>query len=240
MAKLNVNVDHIATLRQARKGIEPVPVHGAQIAVLAGADGIVVHLREDRRHINDRDVRLIRDIVDTRFDLEMAATEEIIGIALEVVPELVTIVPEKRTELTTEGGLDVIAQKEKMSELCKRMHDKGIIVSMFVEPDADQIYATKESGADMIELHTGNYANNYRSVKMSHELNKIKEAAKYAHGIGLGIAAGHGLNYFNIKELIDTHEIDEFSIGHSIIARAVFVGLDKAVKDMVSLISSVQ
>lgn len=236
MKRLNINIDHIATLRQARLGIEPDPVHAAQIAVLAGADGIVAHLREDRRHVNDRDVRLIRELVDTRFDLEMAATDEIIKIALIIVPDLVTIVPEKRAELTTEGGLDVAKSLKKYKTLCSKMHDKGIDVSFFIEPDEKQINASLEAGADMVELHTGTYANKYKTLEREDEFEKLAEAAEIAESNGLIVAAGHGLNYFNIKDLLLIDEIDEYSIGHSVISRAVYVGLDKAVRDMIEVI----
>ncbi|MBX3043482.1 MAG: pyridoxine 5'-phosphate synthase [Candidatus Kapabacteria bacterium] len=238
MPRLNINIDHIATLRQARLGTEPDPVFAAQIAMLAGADGIVAHLREDRRHVNDRDVRLIREIVDTRFDLEMAATEEIIKIALEIKPDLVTIVPEKRTELTTEGGLNLAENIEKYTELCERMHEKNIIVSFFIEPDTKQIEAAEECGADMVELHTGVYANNYRNIDlMVLELDRIAHAAQYANDNMLEVAAGHGLNYYNIKDMLGIGEIQEYSIGHSIISRAAYVGLDKAVREMIEIIN---
>lgn len=236
MKKLNINIDHIATLRQARLGTEPDPIHAAQIAVLAGADGIVAHLREDRRHVNDRDVRLIRELIDTRFDLEMSANEEIIKIALEIVPDLVTIVPEKRAELTTEGGLDVSKNIKKYKSLCNRMNEKGIVVSLFIEPEKVQIDAALEVGANMIEIHTGTYANKFKTEEAESELDRISLAAEYAEEAGLIIAAGHGLNYFNIKDLLMIDEIEEYSIGHSIISRAAYVGLDLAVRDMIELI----
>lgn len=236
MSRLNVNIDHVATLRQARGGVEPDPVTAAAICELAGAEGIVCHLREDRRHASDRDVRLLKQIVQTKFDLEMAANEEIIQIALDIVPDLVTIVPEHRLELTTEGGLDVKANIEKYLSLSNRMHEKSIKVSYFVEPSIEQIEAVIEANGDMIEIHTGHYATLYAKNKHHQELEKIKIAVEFAHKNSLEIAAGHGLNYVNIKPIAQLKEIDEFSIGHSIIARAVFVGLDKAVREMIELI----
>ena len=236
MKRLNINIDHIATLRQARLGTEPDPVHAAQIAVLAGADGIVAHLREDRRHVNDRDVRLIRELIDTRFDLEMAASDEIINIALDIVPDLVTIVPEKRAELTTEGGLDVAGDVERYRILCQRMHEKGIEVSFFVEPDNNQIDAVLQAGGDMVELHTGTYANKFKTSAKDDEFEKLSNAAEYADGNGLMVAAGHGLNYFNVKDLLLIREIEEYSIGHSIIARASYLGLDNAVREMIEIL----
>ena len=236
MKRLNINIDHIATLREARRGNEPDPVQAAILAVLAGADGIVAHLREDRRHVNDRDVRLIREVVETRFDLEMAATEEIIQIALNLKPDLVTIVPEKRTELTTEGGLDVAGDIKRFKILCDKMHDKGIEVSFFIEPEVQQIDAAKEAGADMVELHTGTYANTFGTSEHGLEINRLNDAAEYADSLILNVAAGHGLNYFNIKPLLIIDFIEEYSIGHSIISRAAFVGMDKAVRDMIELL----
>ncbi len=236
MKRLNINIDHIATLREARRGNEPDPIHAAILAVLAGADGIVAHLREDRRHVNDRDVRLIREVVETRFDLEMAATEEIIQIALNLKPDLVTIVPEKRTELTTEGGLDVAADIKRFKTLCDKMHDKGIEVSFFIEPEEQQIDAANEAGADMVELHTGTYANKFGTQEQGFEIDRLNDAAEYASDLALSIAAGHGLNYFNIKPLLLIDEIEEYSIGHSIISRAAFEGMDKAVRDMIELL----
>lgn len=236
MKILNINIDHIATIREARKGIEPEPLLAAQVAVLAGADGIVAHLREDRRHINDRDVKLIRELVDTRFVFEMAANDEIIKIALDLIPDLVTIVPEKREELTTEGGLDVAANIEKYKKLTDKMHEKKILVSYFIEPDKKQIDAVKETGADIIEIHTGTFANHFKTEKMINEFDKLRIAAEYGASIGLHIAAGHGLNYNNTKKILEIDAISEFSIGHSIISRAAFTGLEKAVRDMIDII----
>jgi pyridoxine 5-phosphate synthase len=238
MIRLNVNIDHIATIRNARGGQEPDPVVAASLAELAGANGIVCHLREDRRHINDRDLRLLREIVQTKLDLEMAANEEIIKIALETVPDLVTIVPEKRQELTTEGGLDVVSNREQLLSLCERMHERSIEVSLFVEPDEKQITAAKEVGADMVELHTGCYANAKSPEKFKFELNRIINAAAFAGNIDLKVAAGHGLNYKNTPNICFIHEIEELSIGHSIISRAVLVGLEQAVREMIAIINN--
>jgi pyridoxine 5-phosphate synthase len=233
---LNVNIDHIATLRNARGGAEPEPITAALMAELAGATGIVCHLREDRRHINDRDVYLLRKLVTTKLDLEMAATDEIIGIALDVVPELVTIVPEKRKELTTEGGLNVAGDILRFTELCGNMHLKCIEVSFFIEPDFAQIEAAAKCGADMVELHTGIYSN-AKGEEMAEELIRVEKAAYFAKGMDLKVAAGHGLNYLNTKPISRIKAIDELSIGHSIIARASLLGLDEAVKKMLSIIN---
>lgn len=236
MAELAVNIDHIATIREARGGIEPDPVAGAVIAELAGAVGIVCHLREDRRHVNDRDVRILREVVKTKLDLEMAATPEIIQIALEVLPDLVTIVPERREELTTEGGLDVATRVDFYADLVDRMHDKDIEVSFFIEPDTEQIDAALEAGADIVELHTGIYANARSPQEVRTELERLAAAASYAHQHGLRVTAGHGLNYVNIAPVVRIPEIVEVSIGHAVISRAVFVGLDQAVREMCMLV----
>ncbi len=236
MITLNINIDHVATLRKARGGFEPDPITAALKAELAGANGIVCHLREDRRHLTDRDLKLLRDVVQTKLDLEMAANDEIIKIALSTKPELVTIVPEKRQELTTEGGLNVLAEIEKHRELVKKMHDKDIDVSYFIEPDKVQIDACKEIGADMVELHTGTYSNaNKHTVKA--EIEKIKFGAQYAFNSGLMVAGGHGLNYVNIKPLCKISEFQEFSIGHSIIAHSIYTGIEQAVKEMIQIIN---
>lgn len=239
MITLNVNIDHVATLRQARGGTEPDPVIAAGIAELAGASGIVCHLREDRRHINDRDVRLLREVIQTKMDLEMAANEEIICIALDTKPELVTIVPEKRQELTTEGGLNVAADISRYKELTDRFHDSQIEVSFFIEPLEEQINACLECGADMVEIHTGTYANLTRDFELEAEIKRISHAVTFAHKAGLKIAGGHGLNYFNVKPIAAIPHINELSIGHSVMARAIFTGIDKAVRDMLELIISV-
>ncbi len=236
MPRLGVNIDHVATLRNARAEIQPDPVTFALMAEQFGVDGIVVHLREDRRHINERDVRLLRELITTKLDLEMAAVEEIIQIACSVQPELATIVPEKRQELTTEGGINVIDNINHLRETIERLHEADIAVSLFIAPDINQIDAAAEINADFIEIHTGNYANAISEEDIFDELEKIRIAAKHAKKLGLGVNAGHGLNYINMKELIAIKEIDEVSIGHAIIARSVFVGIEKAVKEMIEII----
>ncbi|NIS74473.1 MAG: pyridoxine 5'-phosphate synthase [Deltaproteobacteria bacterium] len=236
MKKLGLNIDHVATVREARKTIEPDPVYAATIAELAGADGITVHLREDRRHINDRDVFLLSQFIKTKLNLEMAATSEMVGIAKKVKPFSSTIVPEKREEVTTEGGLDVIGNFEHIRETTKTLKKTGIIVSLFVDPVLDQIQASKESGAEYIEIHTGTYCEVFGKKRKSPELEKIRKAAFFASSIGLGVNAGHGLNYKNIIPVLEITPIEEFNIGHAIISRAVFVGLYQAVREMVALI----
>ncbi|MCD6320260.1 MAG: pyridoxine 5'-phosphate synthase [Candidatus Desulfofervidaceae bacterium] len=235
MAKLAVNVDHVATVREARKVNEPDPVTAAALAELAGAEGIVVHLREDRRHIKERDVYILRQTVKTSLNLEMAAAEEIIKIALDVKPDISTLVPEKRQELTTEGGLDVASQQERIAEVVKRLQEGGIKVSLFIDPEPAQIEAAKAVGAEMIELHTGRYCDAI-GEEQALELKRLLEAVKYAHDMGLMVKAGHGLNYVNIEPLARVKEIFEFSIGHSIVARAVLVGFERAVREMVELL----
>lgn len=237
MARLGVNVDHVATLRQARGGTEPDPITAAAIAELAGADGITIHLREDRRHIQDRDLTLMRQTVQTRLNLEMAATEEMIGIALKVKPECCTLVPEKRAELTTEGGLDVRLNLESVKQAVERLQAGGIIVSIFVDPDPDQIKACHKAGADYIEIHTGAFAEAAPDFAAEErELVKIENAIKLAQKLDLGVNAGHGLNYVNVRKVAALGGIEEFNIGHSIISRAVLVGLDRAVRDMSELV----
>lgn len=237
MARLGVNVDHVATLRQARGGGDPDPVAAAVLVELAGADGLVAHLREDRRHIQDRDLSLLRQVVKTKLDLELAAEETMVKIALDVKPHLVTLVPEKRQELTTEGGLEIAAQRDRIQSLISLLHDAGIPVSLFIEPDLNQIKAAHKVGTDYIELHTGRYANATRMKEEQTELEAITQAAKLAYKLGMGVSAGHGLNYRNVKRLTQIPEIVEFNIGHSIIARAVLVGLERAVREMKELVS---
>jgi len=232
MPKLSVNIDHIATLRQARKGIEPDPVAAAVIAELAGADGIIAHLREDRRHIQDRDLRLLREIVQTKLNLEMAATEEMQRIALEVKPELSTLVPEKREELTTEGGLETASRIDFLKAYVGRLQQGGIIVSLFVDPDEKQIAAAKKTGTEWVEVHTGSYANATSEQDREREFQKIVEAAQLAASLGLRVGAGHGLNYVNTQQIARIPEVEELNIGHSIISRAALVGLERAVKEM--------
>ena len=234
--KLSVNIDHIATLREARGEIEPDPVIAAGICELAGAEGIVCHLREDRRHVNDRDVRILREVVKTKFDLEMAATDEMVKIACEILPDLVTLVPENREELTTEGGLDIITLSSRLKSVIKELHSKDILVSLFIDPEVENIDAAVEVGADIIEIHTGKYSNTFDDKEQIIELSKIGSSARMAQELGLIVTAGHGLNYYNIFPFLNMPEIREVSIGHSIISRAVFTGLHKAVEDMVKLI----
>lgn len=236
MARLSVNIDHIATLRQARLGKEPDPVAAASIAELAGADGITIHLREDRRHIQDRDVRILRETVKTKLNLEMAATEEMVNIALEIKPDMVTLVPEKRAELTTEGGLDVVLNKENLSRQVELLKNSGISVSLFINPDLDQVKTSHRIEADYVEIHTGRFADAINKKDADDEFERILDAVKAAGKLRLGINAGHGLNYINIKRIMKISEIEEFSIGHSIIARAVLVGLERAVREMVDLV----
>jgi len=235
--RLAVNIDHFATVREARGGIEPDPVHAAVIAEMAGASGIVCHLREDRRHVNDRDVRVMRDVVSTKLDLEMAATPEIITIALEVVPELVTIVPEKRSELTTEGGLAVAGNEAHYTELTQRFHDRGIEVSLFIEPEASQVEAAAACGVDIIELHTGTYANARSQAARDLQIERIRVAAHLAAHAGLVVTAGHGLDLRNIAPITQIAEIEEVSIGHALVSRAMFVGLEQAVREFVLAVS---
>jgi len=232
MVSLGVNIDHVATIRQARRGVEPDPVAAAAIVELAGGDAITVHLREDRRHINDRDVRILNETVKTRLNLEMAATAEIQKIALEIKPYSVTLVPEKREEITTEGGLDVVNQKQHLSEYIKPFKAAGIIVSLFITPDEKQIRASAEVGADFIELHTGHYAECFNTPKEKEAFEALKASSQLANSLGLKVNAGHGLNYQNVIPVISIPEMVELNIGHSIVSRAVFTGLKTAVKDM--------
>ncbi|MAT38506.1 MAG: pyridoxine 5'-phosphate synthase [Ectothiorhodospiraceae bacterium] len=230
--RLCVNIDHIATLREARGGLEPDPVVAAGICELHGADGIVCHLREDRRHINDRDVRLLREVVQSKLDLEMAVTDEIMEICIEVLPELATFVPEKREELTTEGGLDVISESKKLERAIDQLHAHEIEVSLFVDPIEEQIRAAAHIGADIIELHTGEFANAVSQDELFDQLDRLKIAAELGATLDLGVHAGHGLNYRNLHFMHEIEEIEEVSIGHAIISRAVMVGLPKAVEEI--------
>lgn len=233
-----LNVDHIATLRNARNETQPDPVVIALLAEQAGVDGIVVHLREDRRHINERDVKLLRELIATKLDLEMAANDEIINIACDIKPELATIVPERREELTTESGLNVIDNIDKLSDAIKKLHKNNIDVSLFIDPDVQQINTASEIGADIIEIHTGEYANALYEEDRFEELEKIRNAVKHAKKLGLGVNAGHGLNYINMKEFIAIEGVDEVSIGHAVIARAAAVGIKEAVQEMIKIINS--
>jgi len=236
MIQLGVNIDHIATIRQARKTFEPDPVTAASLAVLGGADIITVHLREDRRHIQDRDVRLLRETVFTKLNLEMSTAPEIVDIAMKTKPEQVTLVPEKRQEITTEGGLDVVSQKKTIMDAVKRFKDAGILVSLFIDPEENQIAASKDVGAQYIELHTGNYANAKDMATRNKIIEKLQAGVKVAQKLGLQVNAGHGLTYQNIGLLVESLDVEELHIGHSIVSRAVFVGIQKAVSEMKDLI----
>lgn len=236
MPRLGVNIDHVATVRQARGVMYPDPVAAAGIVELAGADGIVCHVREDRRHIQDRDLRILREMIQTRLNLEMAATEEMIRIALATQPDIATLVPEKREELTTEGGLDVIKFFPSLKKAIQRLHKGGVPVSLFVDSQKDQIKASEDVGADVIEIHTGRYCDAKTPSQEDEELKKILDAVAEASHRDFRIAAGHGLNYVNVRRIAEIKEIEELNIGHSIIARAVLVGLDRAVREMVDLI----
>ena len=234
--RLNVNVDHVATLRQARMGDEPDPVAAAAQAELAGASGIVVHLREDRRHVQERDLLLLRQTVRTKLNLEMAVTDEMIEIARGTLPGVVTLVPEKRQEITTEGGLDVRGDTERIAAGIEKLKSSGLFVSIFIDPDPDQIGASAKTGADMVELHTGSYANARDETGMMMELDKIRKSAQDALSRRLRVSAGHGLNYVNVTAVSQIDGIEELNIGHSIISRAVFSGMEKAVRDMIKLL----
>jgi pyridoxine 5-phosphate synthase len=238
LAKLGVNIDHIATVREARGTVEPEPVMAASLAELAGADGITIHLREDRRHIKDRDLRLLRETARTRLNLEMAPTQEMVKMALDIKPHMVTFVPEKREELTTEGGLEVKLAKEDLGKYIRLLHEGEIPVSLFIDPDIDQVKAAHKLAADYIEIHTGRYAAARNKREEDREFNDIFNTVKIASKLHLGVNAGHGLDYWNIKRLIQIEEIEEFNIGHSIISRAVMVGMDRAVRDMVEVIKT--
>lgn len=233
--RLCVNIDHFATLREARGGLEPDPVTAAQLCELYGAEGIVCHLREDRRHVNDRDVRLLRDTIKTKLDFEMAITDEIMQVAIDILPDLATLVPEKRKELTTESGLDILKEAQKVEEAVRILHQNDIEVSIFVDPIDEQIEAASQVGADIIELHTGEFANARSQEELLEQLARIRNAATYAASLGLGVNAGHGLNYTNLRYITPIREIEEVSIGHALVARAVFVGLPQAVQEMVRM-----
>ena len=237
MAGLMVNIDHVATVRQARGGSEPDPVVAAALAELAGCDGIIVHLREDRRHIQDRDLELLRETVKTKLNLEMAAVPEMVRIAQKIKPDIATLVPEKRRELTTEGGLDVIANRKSVKRTVKELQKAGITVSLFIDPNPKQIEVSREEiETDYIEIHTGAFSEAMNLTQEKSELQKLIEAVEVASQLGLGINAGHGLDYYNIKKVVSIEEIEEFSIGHSIIARAIMVGMEQAVREMIALV----
>ena len=234
--RLNVNVDHVATLRQARRGDEPDPVAAAAQAELAGASGIVVHLREDRRHIQQRDLMLLRQTVRTKLNMEMAVTDEMIEIACGTLPDVVTLVPEKRQEITTEGGLDVRGDTERIAAGIEKLKSSGLFVSIFIDPDPDQISASAQTGAHMVELHTGSYANARDETGMMMELDKIRKSTEDALSHRLRVSAGHGLNYVNVTAVSKIDGVEELNIGHSIISRAVLSGMEKAVRDMIKLL----
>lgn len=233
---LGVNIDHVATVREARKGREPEPVAAAALAELGGADQITVHLREDRRHIGDRDLRLLRETVRARLNLEMAATEEMVAIALATRPESVTLVPERREEVTTEGGLDVARGAAAMAGVVRRFAGSGIEVDAFIDPDARQTEASIAAGFEGVEFHTGAYANAATDAARRAEIEKLAAAARSAARAGLRVKAGHGLTYLNVKPVVHVREIEEVNIGHSIVSRALFTGIEKAVSEMIHLI----
>jgi pyridoxine 5-phosphate synthase len=232
LPRLGVNIDHVATLRQARGGREPDPVWAAVQAELGGADGITVHLREDRRHIQDRDLRVLRETVRTRLNLELAVEPEIVAIAIGVRPDQVTLVPEKRAEVTTEGGLDVIGQRARVGEAVARLRDAGLEVSLFIDPEVAQVEASRELGATAVELHTGRYADAADQVARARELAALKAAGAAAGAAGLTLHAGHGLSYQNVGPVAAIAAMAELNIGHSIVARSVFSGMERAVRDM--------
>jgi pyridoxine 5-phosphate synthase len=234
---LGVNVDHVATLRQARLGREPEPIMAATLAILGGADGITVHLREDRRHINDRDLDMMKEFCPVELNLEMAATKEMIKIASAKRPDLSTLVPEKRAELTTEGGLDVRSGKKALKDAVKALHNSGIRVSLFINPSADDVEISGEIGADMVEIHTGAYSNE-KGERQNAELARMIKAIEKAVDVGLEPNAGHGLNYVNVTKIAEIKEVRGLYIGHSIISRAVLVGIERAVREMKELITS--
>jgi pyridoxine 5-phosphate synthase len=234
--RLGVNIDHIATLREARGRLEPEPVFAALISEAGGADAIVAHLREDRRHIQDQDVFLLKEIVNTRFNLEMSIAPEIVRVACKIKPDQATLVPEKRRELTTEGGLDVASNPEKIGQVVKRLAGQGIEVSLFIDPDKRQIRAAKKAGPGFIELHTGAYANAGSKAEENKCLSELKSAVNFSRELGLRVFAGHGLNYNNVGRVSAINGIEELNIGHAIISRAVFTGLGRAVREMKDLI----
>jgi len=236
---LGVNIDHIATIREARGTNYPSPIEGALLCEKSGADSITLHLREDRRHIQDRDVEVLRDQLTTKMNLEMAATNEMIGIASQIKPHDCCLVPEKREELTTEGGLDVVSQISRMSDVCAQLADSNVIVSLFIDAQKDQIDAAKECGAPVIELHTGHYADTV-GTEQEKEFERIQTMATYANSIGLQVNAGHGLTMENTAAIAKLPEIVELNIGHSIIARAVFIGLEAATREMKDLMIEVR
>lgn len=234
---LGINIDHIATLRNARGGVEPDVAECAKICQNAGADGVTIHLREDRRHINDVDVSTLKVILKTRMNLEMAMTDEMQEIALEMKPDACCLVPEKRQELTTEGGLDVVSQLDRATKFIKPLKDAGIAVSLFIDPDIEQVKAAYKAGAEFIELHTGKYSEAFNTPDEKAEFAKLKESAIFAQSLGLKVNAGHGLNYRNVHRMKEIPNLVELNIGHTIISRAIYVGLANAVKEMKELVN---
>ncbi len=232
MPSLCINVDHVATVRQARRAAEPDPVRAAILAEMAGAAGIVIHVREDRRHAQDRDLKILRQVVETQLNLEMAATDEMVDLAQRVRPDLVTLVPEKREEVTTEGGLDIEGGRERLTDVIDILRSAGIVVSLFIAPETSLIKTASKMKAHMVELHTGHYANAASAKEQRQELDKVASAAALGRKIGLGVAAGHGLTYRNVGWIARIPEVRELNIGHSVIARAVLVGMHEAVSEM--------
>ena len=237
MAQLGVNIDHVATVRQARRTNEPDPVWAAALAELGGADGITIHLREDRRHIQDRDLRVLRETVTVKLNLELATNAEVVAIACEVQPDQATLVPEKREEVTTEGGLDVLAAGSKVAEVIARLRAKGITISLFLDPDLKQIDEAKRLAADAVELHTGEYALAKSEVDQQKQLAKLVTAARHVRSLGMTLHAGHGLTYRNVRPVATIAEMSELNIGHSIVSRALMVGFEQAVREMKRLVS---
>ena len=236
MARLSVNIDHIATLRQARRAKEPEPIAAALLAELAGAEGITVHLRKDRRHIQERDLEILRATIKTKLNLEMGTNEEIVKIALRVKPDMATLVPETEEEITTEGGLDFSRNDNRLKEVISLLHDREIMVSLFIDPTSSNIKKAHRYNSDTVEIHTGHYAETKNELEIATELEKIAGAAALARKLGLGVNAGHGLDYQNVEKVCLIEEIQEFSIGHSVIARACLVGIKEAVAEMFKLI----
>lgn len=237
MPLLGVNIDHVATIRQARQTNEPDPVHAAVLAELGGADGITVHLREDRRHIQDRDVRILREMIRVPMNFEMAVSEEITDFAIGILPAQATLVPEKREEVTTEGGLDVRANRVRVEACINRLHDAGICVSLFIDPDVTQVELAAQMGVAAVELHTGGYADAITTAEQDDELDKLVEAGQFAIAQGLKLNMGHGLTYRNVRRIAEIHGVHELNIGHSIVSHAVMVGLERAVREMKQLVS---
>lgn len=237
MIKLGLNIDHVATLRQVRGTRYPNVLQAALIGEAAGADAITLHLREDRRHIQDKDVEILRDMLQTRMNLESAITEEMLAFALRIKPHDVCFVPERREELTTEGGLDVVRYFEQVKHACSKCAEAGIRVSLFIDPDEKQLDAAKTAGAPVVEIHTGKYADAMSVPEQTHELERIKRAVTYGHSLGLQINAGHGLNYHNVQPIVAIPHISELNIGHAIVAEALFIGLEQAVKKMKALLT---